>query len=56
MMNSISEPDAQSIGAQHILSADIVILGAGYGGLHVAQRLTRLLEDDHHTDGALGRS
>jgi len=52
MMNSISEPDANGIGARHIVSADIVILGAGYGGLHVAQRLIHLLDDDHHADGA----
>ena len=38
MMNCISEPEADSIGAQHVVSAGIVILGAGYGGLHVAQR------------------
>jgi NADH dehydrogenase len=52
MMKCISEPDANSIGTQHVVSADIVILGAGYGGLHVAQRLMRLLADDHHADGA----
>jgi len=51
MMNCISEPHADSIGAQHIVSADIVILGAGYGGLHVAQRLVRLLDDNRHADG-----
>jgi NADH dehydrogenase FAD-containing subunit len=52
MMSSISEGDGDSISAQHILSADIVILGAGYGGLHVAQRMVRQLDDDHHADGA----
>ncbi len=50
-MNCISEPHADSIGAQHVVSADIVILGAGYGGLHVAQRLVRLLDDNRHADG-----
>jgi NADH dehydrogenase len=33
-------------------SADIVILGAGYGGLHVAQRLARLLSGERKADGA----
>src|SRR5262245_13487549 len=33
-------------------SADIVILGAGYGGLHVAQRLARLLRGERKADGA----
>src|SRR5215468_9973601 len=32
-------------------SADIVILGAGYGGLHVAQRLARLLRGERKADG-----
>jgi NADH:ubiquinone reductase (H+-translocating) len=32
-------------------SADIVILGAGYGGLHVAQRLARLLKGKRKADG-----
>lgn len=33
-------------------SADIVILGAGYGGLHVAQRLARLLKGERKANGA----
>src|SRR5262245_61328860 len=33
-------------------TADIVILGAGYGGLHVAQRLARLLRGERKADGA----
>src|SRR5262245_18177287 len=33
-------------------STDIVILGAGYGGLHVAQRLARLLRGEQKADGA----
>src|ERR671933_524265 len=35
-----------------VTSADIVILGAGYGGLHVAQRLMSLLDDQRRADGS----
>lgn len=51
MMNRIAQLDANSGGGQHAVFADIVILGAGYGGLHVAQRLMRLLDHDRHADG-----
>lgn len=49
-MNLASGHDADRR-APHVRSADIVVLGAGYGGLHVAQRLMRLLHNNHHADG-----
>src|SRR3954463_11409481 len=52
VMTSIAtQDDAGSIATTPVESADIVILGAGYGGLHVAQRLTRLLGSKRKQDG-----
>src|SRR5262245_32516543 len=51
-MTSIATQDgAGDIGTTPVESADIVIVGAGYGGLHVAQRLARLLRGEHKADG-----
>src|SRR5215510_11690575 len=51
-MTSLATPDgAGDVTTNPIESADIVILGAGYGGLHVAQRLARLLRGARKADG-----
>jgi NADH dehydrogenase len=47
-----TQDGAGNIAAKVVESADIVILGAGYGGLHVAQRLARLLRGERKADGA----
>jgi NADH dehydrogenase len=41
-----------SVASKLVASADTLILGAGYGGLHVAQRLTSLLGDERKPDGS----
>src|SRR5215510_13870267 len=52
-MTSLATPDgAGDVATKPVESADIVILGAGYGGLHVAQRLARLLRGERKADGA----
>ncbi len=52
-MTSLATQDgAGNIATKFVESADIVILGAGYGGLHVAQRLARLLRGERKADGA----
>src|SRR5689334_5197561 len=52
-MSSILSSDAAGgMATSQIASADIVILGAGYGGLHVAQRLSSLLGDRRKADGS----
>jgi NADH dehydrogenase len=43
---------AGKVGSTPLEAADIAILGAGYGGLHVAQRLARLLRGERKPDGA----
>jgi NADH dehydrogenase len=51
-MTSIATQDgAGDVATKAVESADIVILGAGYGGLHVAQRLARLLRGQRKADG-----
>src|SRR5262245_41267827 len=51
-MNSLGTQDgAGNVATKPVESADIVILGAGYGGLHVAQRLTRLVRGERKADG-----
>ena len=52
MPSIATQADAAGIAAKRVESADIVILGAGYGGLHVAQRLASLLGDERKADGA----
>jgi NADH dehydrogenase len=47
-----TQDGAGNVATKHVESADIVILGAGYGGLHVAQRLARLLRGERKADGA----
>jgi NADH:ubiquinone reductase (H+-translocating) len=52
-MTSLATQDgAGNIATKPVESADIVILGAGYGGLHVAQRLARLLRNECKANGA----
>src|SRR5262249_20784361 len=52
-MTSLATQDgAGDVATKVVESADIVILGAGYGGLPVAQRLARLLSDERKADGA----
>src|SRR5262249_50019134 len=51
-MTSLATPDsAGDVATKLVESADIVILGAGYGGLHVAQRLARLLRGERKANG-----
>jgi hypothetical protein len=52
LTSNATQDGAGNIATKFVASADIVILGAGYGGLHVAQRLARLLRDEHKADGA----
>jgi NADPH-dependent 2,4-dienoyl-CoA reductase/sulfur reductase-like enzyme len=50
-MTSLATQDgAGTVATKHVESADIVILGAGYGGLHVAQRLARLLKGERKAE------
>jgi NADH dehydrogenase len=51
MTSIATQADAGSVATKPGQSADIIILGAGYGGLHVAQRLTRLLGGKRKQDG-----
>jgi NADH:ubiquinone reductase (H+-translocating) len=52
VMTSIAMQDgAGNVVTKQVEQADIVILGAGYGGLHVAQRLAHLLRNEHKADG-----
>lgn len=51
-MTSLSSEDgAGNVVTKQVEATDIVILGAGYGGLHVAQRLARLLRGECKADG-----
>jgi NADH dehydrogenase len=52
MPSIATQADATGISTQPVASADIVILGAGYGGLHVAQRLASLVGDERKADGS----
>jgi NADH dehydrogenase len=51
-MNPATGRAAGETGTNRVTSADIVILGAGYGGLHVAQRLMSLLDGERRADGS----